>query len=515
MTALHVEELTLSIGQKQLVRNVSLSVNPGEVLGIVGESGAGKSLLLRSLIGLQPATATVTCTTLQLGERELRSATERAWRDVRGADVALIGQDALLALDPLRRIAAEVVEPIEVHNTVPAANRHERVAELLTEVSVPEPHRRMRQYPHELSGGLRQRALIASALAGEPQVLLADEPTTALDATVQRRVLGVLRSLADSGRAVVLVTHDIHAVAEVADTIAVMRDGEVVESGPAAALLANPSHPYTQQLFLAAQRHRRAPRTEASDIVLRAETISVRFPDGTYGVRDAAVSVHRGRVLGVVGESGSGKTTLARVLAGAIRPTTGVVTLHNAQWNPRGAGAPRRNSVALVAQSPAAALNPAWTIARTLREAASAAGLPRAQRDAAISAALRSVELDPALAKRRPAQLSGGQLQRVVIARALLVQPDVLILDEALSALDVSIAAEILTLLRTLQADTGVAMVFVSHDLGVVAELADDVIVMEDGHIVEAGPAEQVLTAPQHPFTIELLESAALDRRRG
>lgn len=513
MTALQVAGLNVRFGDTTVVRDVSLEVRAGEVLGIVGESGAGKSLLLRAMMGLQPRGAKVTSSALQVGGRDLRAASTRDWRAVRGAEIAFIGQDALLSLDPLRRIEREVTEAMEVHDTVPREQRDERVSALLSAVAIADPERRKRQYPHELSGGLRQRALIASALAADPHVLLADEPTTALDATVQRRVLGLLRGLADEGRAVILVTHDIRAVAEIADTIAVMRHGAVVETGPAAQLLSAPQHPYTTQLLHAATHERRAQRAADSDVILRAENISVRFRDGTFGVRDATVDVHRARVLGVVGESGSGKTTLARVLAGAVRPTTGAAFLDAQTWNPRTSTSPRRTKVALVAQSPAAALNPSWTIARTLREAASAAGIESRMRADAVARAMESVELAPELASRRPAQLSGGQLQRVVIARALLVEPDVLILDEALSALDVSIAAEILELLRTIQQRAGVAMVFVSHDLGVVAALADEIVVMQHGVIVEHGAVADVFRRPQHPFTIELLESANLDVR--
>lgn len=500
MTALTLTNLTVRFGDSPVVRDVSLSVAPGEVIGIVGESGAGKSMLLRALLGLTPVGAVVSTEALRVHDRDMRNAPETAWRTVRGRDIGFIGQDALLSLDPLRRIGDEVAEAMAVHDTVPIGERESAVLDLLRDVAIPAAERRAKQRPGELSGGLRQRALIASALSAGPSVLLADEPTTALDATVQVRVLELLRSLADAGRAVVVVSHDLHAVASIADRVIVMQAGSIVEEGTGTAVLTAPQHVYTQRLVSAVHRETAAVRAPGERAALTVSECSVVFRDGTRALDDVSVVVHEGRVLGIVGESGSGKTTLARVMVGAIAPTTGSVT------RPESDSA--RPALQLVAQSPRAALNPHWRIRRSLAEAIR--DVPRPERAALIAEALDRVELPADFADRKPAQLSGGQLQRVVIARALLARPKLLVLDEALSALDVSVAADILALLRQLQRETGMAMAFISHDLGVVASLADDLVVMQDGRIIERGATHAVFAKPEHSFTRALIDASVM-----
>lgn len=505
MSVLEVRNLRVALRGEPVVDGVSLALDPGRIVAVVGESGAGKSQVLRALLGLSPAGAAVTADVLAVAGEDLRRADERRWRRIRGARVALIGQDALTALDPLRRIRDEVVEAIEVHGVRATT---EEALELLRTAAVPEPHLRARQYSFELSGGLRQRALIASALAAGPSVLLADEPTTALDATVQHRVLGLLRELADDGRAVLLVSHDLGAVAGIADEIAVMRHGRIVEHGPAERVLHEPQHGYTRALWAASRRTVAPAATGAGDVVLEATRLTRRFGPRT-AVDAVSVQVRANRVLGIVGESGSGKTTLARMLVGADRPDAGAVRLDGRPWNPAPASARRtlRAQVQLVSQSPRSAFDPTWSIGRSIGEALAVSGMPKPERAERTAALLRQVELDPALAGRRPATLSGGQLQRAAIARALASGPRVLVLDEPLSALDVSVAAAVLDLLRRVQADTGVAVVFVSHDLRVVGELADEVLVMRDGAVVEQGPTAAVFADPQHPFTRELLDA--------
>lgn len=492
--ALEVEGLRITIAGSRVVDGVSLSVAPGECVAIVGESGAGKSLTARALLGLAPPGATVSADALRVGGIDARRADERAWRRLRGAAVALVAQDALVALDPLQRVGSEVAEPLRLHGSRGDAVRS-RVQELLHRVWMPEPERRARQYPHELSGGLRQRALIASALAADPAALIADEPTTALDATVQARILDLLRDIADSGTGVLLISHDFAAVRRIADRVIVMRAGVVVEQGPVGDILEAPQHPYTREL-LAATRHRpRASATEPADVVLEVDGVSKAF-GGVPAVIDAALEVRRGRTLGIVGESGSGKTTLARIVLGVEAPDAGHV-----RWQ----GTSR---VQFVHQNPLGAFDPRWSIGRSLREALAAGGVPRAHRTDRVVDLLAEVDLDPGIAARLPSALSGGQRQRAAIARALAADPQVLVLDEPVSALDPSVRERVLALLLRLQRDRDLTMLFVSHDLDVVGAVADDVIVMQEGRIVERGTVREVFASPRHPFTRELLAAS-------
>ncbi|WP_433677337.1 ATP-binding cassette domain-containing protein [Microbacterium gorillae] len=513
MSGIVLRDLVITHGSgsnaRELVRIDDLRVDPGECVAVVGESGAGKSLFLRALLGLVPRPLRTSATRLDVDGVDLTTASGRDLRRLRGARIALVSQDALVALDPMRRVGAEVAEPLAIHTRLSRPARRQRAVALLEDVAVDRPALRAEQYPHELSGGMRQRSLIASALAADPPVLALDEPTTALDATVQRHVLELVRSLADDGRAVVLISHDIAAVASVADRVMVMRDGRVVESGETSDILSAPAHPYTRELLVAARRSAPARRTVGDRVLLDARHLTRRFAE-TTAVNDVSLRLHTGEVVGVVGESGSGKSTLIRMLLGAENPDEGDVTLDGAPWSPltEAARRGRRTRIQLVAQNPRAAFLPTWTIGRTLAEALEAAGTPRAERPDRVAQLLARVELDPALASRRPGTLSGGQLQRAAIARALATQPDVLLLDEPLSALDVSVGSRILALLRRLR-DEGVAMVLVSHDLAVVGELADRILVMRGGHIVEEGFSGDVFGSPKHPFTRELLAARA------
>ena len=512
MSAVNVQGLCVRFGEVTRVRNVSLSVEPGEILAIVGESGAGKSLLVSSLLGLTPAAATTSAASLSISGVNLTNATEHQWRAVRGVQVGLVSQDALSSLDPLRRIGAEIVEPLQIHRLGNRTTRDARVLGALTDVAMPEPAQRARQYPHELSGGLRQRALIASALVTDPPLLIADEPTTALDATVQRHVLALLRSLADDGRAIIFVSHDLSAVAHIADRIMVMRDGEIVEEGGARSLLMTPQHAYTRELIAASTFPVASTEATATAPVLEAHGVTVAFGD-RVAVDDVSFALREGTTLGIAGESGSGKSTVANVVMGALTPNHGQIVLMDSPWNPapESARRGRRGVIQLVAQNARASLNPRWSVRRVLAEALRAAGT-RVDRES-IARLLADVDLPADVASRRPRQLSGGQAQRVAIARALAMNPRILVLDEPLSALDVSVQARILDLLRRLQRERGLSMVFVSHDLRVVAGLAHDLIVMKDGVVVEQGETRTVFANPQHAFTRELLAAAALDPR--
>lgn len=509
MSEITVRNLSVAFDGVQRVSNISFSVSEGEILAIVGESGAGKSLVVTSLLGLAPRAAGVTADELSIGGRELRSASDAQWRSVRGTAIGLISQDALSSLDPLRRIESEVAEVLEVHHTGDRTTRRERVVASLTAARMPDPGKRARQYPHQLSGGLRQRALIASAIAGDPNVLLADEPTTALDATVQRHILQLLRDLANEGRALVFVSHDLAAVAHIADRVLVMRAGAVVEHGSVQEILQNPQHPYTQELVAASMLATLPSEPRGDDVVLHAEHITVKFGDLT-AVDDASLTLTRGNTVGIVGESGSGKSTLANVLMASLTPTSGKVSLNSQLWNPAPESSRRRarRQIQLVAQNSRASLNPRWTIRQTLAEALAVSG--RAKKAADVDALLIEVGLPLDVAGRRPRQLSGGQAQRVAIARALAVEPDVLVLDEPLSALDVSVQARVIELLAKLQRQRELSMVFISHDLRVVAALAQEIIVMKDGAIVESGATAAVYQDPQHAFTRELLAASSL-----
>ncbi len=514
MSGIRLQGLVIADGagerSRELVRVDELQVAPGECVAVVGESGAGKSLLLRALLGLVPRPLQVSAARMDVDGVDIAGASERELRALRGSRIALVGQDALVALDPLRRVADEVSEPLAIHTDLRRQARRARAVGLLTDVAVDRPALRAAQYPHELSGGMRQRSLIASALAADPPVLALDEPTTALDATVQRRVLELVRSLADDGRAVVLVSHDIAAVSAIADRVVVMRDGHVVESGATASVIASPSHPYTRELLTSARRRAPERRMIGDRELLSAHNLTRRFAH-TAAVSDVSLRLNNAEVVGVVGESGSGKSTLVRMLLGAEQPDEGRVTLDGAAWSPlpESARRSRRTRIQLVAQNPRGAFLPTWTIGRTIGEALAAAGVPRREHAARIAELLERVELDPAFAGRRPRTLSGGQLQRAAIARALAVAPDVLLLDEPLSALDVSVASRILAVLRRLR-DEGTAMVLVSHDLAVVGELADRILVMRAGHVVEEGTATEIFSAPAHAFTRELLASRAV-----
>lgn len=496
MTVLDLRGLRIAFGDTVVVDDVSFTVDRGECVAIVGESGAGKSLTARALLGLLPAEATVRMQHLRVDGTDAALLTEAAWRGLRGAHIGLVSQDALVSLDPLRRIGAEVAEPLRLHRRV--RGRREtanRVRALLERVWMPDADRRARQHPHQLSGGLRQRALIASAIAASPAVLVADEPTTALDATVQARILDLLRGIADAGTAVVFISHDIAAVRRLADRVLVMKDGAVVEEGPVARVLGEPRHPYTRELIAATSHTPRRMREEAAPAVLVADAVSRSF-GGTAAVADASFRIAEGRTLGIVGESGSGKTTLARMIVGVERPDTGAL-----RWS-----GTRR--VQLVHQNPRGAFDPRWTVARSLREALEAGGVPWRERAGRVTALLAEVGLDPEIADRRPSALSGGQRQRAAIARALAADPDVLVLDEPVSALDPSVRERVLRLLARLQQERRLTMVLVSHDLDVVGAVADDVLVMQDGRIVEQGATERVFAAPQHPFTRELLAAS-------
>lgn len=520
-------------GRVDAVRDLSLQIASGEIVALVGESGSGKSVTARAIVGLAGARAAVQADLMTLRAHDGRSLnlldlSEKAWRQVRGREIGFILQDALVSLDPLRTIGREIAEPILAHGLSSRSLVSQHVIELLTRVGVPEPELRARQYAHELSGGLRQRALIASALAAQPQLLLADEPTTALDVSVQKRVLAIFKELAAAGHGILLITHDLSVAAQLADRVAVMQRGRLVEIGPARSILSDPQHDYTRRLLAAvpraANRGKRLsePNTplpsqqaaHSGERLLEIRDISKSFQRADGGILQAVknVSLHidRGETLGVVGESGSGKTTLGKLALALQRPDAGDVLFEGRPWSALSERARRRlrASIQTISQDPLSSFNPRFTVERIidqpLRLYSKLDGAGRRER---IVRLMELVGLSQDLLARRPTALSGGQRQRVSIAQALAAEPKLLICDEPVSALDVTTQAQVLDLLVELQARLGLSMLFISHDLGVVQHVSQRIIVMKAGVVVEAGSVEQVFEQPQHPYTRELIAS--------
>jgi peptide/nickel transport system ATP-binding protein len=537
MTAplLRVDDLTVAFGagHEPVVGGVSFEVAPGECFAIVGESGSGKSVTARTLLGLAGAGAHVDATTLELHGKSVLGNRDRDWRKVRGREVGFVLQDALVSLDPLRTVGREIAETLRLHRYGSRARRRERVLELLTAVGVPDPELRARQLPHELSGGQRQRALIASAIALDPPLLIADEPTTALDVTIQAQILDLLAAMKDRGTGLILISHDLSVVSRLADRVAVMRHGLLVEQGLVADVLTAPNHPYTRALLDAIPAaHRKGTRLSAgtstptdpvpvrpaSDgVLLEAENLVKRFrgPDGVERTAVADVSFHIGvgETLGIVGESGSGKTTTAQLALALLAPDEGIVRLDGAPWSEttEAARRPRRRQISVIYQDPLGSFDPRWTVRRIVEDAVPAELYPdsAARRQRAVRL-LVDVGLTEEHLDRRPLLLSGGQRQRVAIARALAPEPSLIVCDEPVSALDVTIQAQVLDLLADLQERLGLSYLFISHDLGVIHHVADRVLVMREGRIVESGTAAEIFENPRDPYTRQLLASLPL-----
>ncbi|AND17625.1 ABC transporter ATP-binding protein [Rathayibacter tritici] len=513
MSAVVVEALRVAFDGVEVVHGVSFRVEPGECVAIVGESGSGKSVTARALLGLSGGAVSGS---VNIGGTEVVGAGERALRRLRGGSVGFVPQDALLSLDPLRPIGREIGDAFRLHGRLPAAEHARRTVEALTSVGMPEPAERMRERSGDLSGGLRQRALLAAAVALDPPLLVADEPTTALDVTVQARVLDLFAEQKARGRALVLVSHDLAVVAGLADRILVLAEGRVVEEGTADEVLRAPRSSQARALVAAvpAGRPRGSRLTDPTapvlppdapgEVVVAARGLAVRFPLPGAGARAAVdgvdLELRRGETLGLVGESGSGKSTVARLVLALRRPDAGDVELFGQPWSAatERARRPHRPRIGAIYQDSVSSFDPRWSVGRLLRDAGAAS----------VPALLASVGLDPALERRSPRTLSGGQRQRVSIARALATRPDVLICDEPVSALDVSVQAQILDLLDELQRRHGLALLLISHDLGVIAHMSDRIAVMRAGRIVEAGPAASLLAAPQEEYTRRLLAAA-------
>ena len=549
-------------GGEPLVRGVDLSIHAGECVALVGESGSGKSLTARSLLGLAGPHALIDASQFDIDGRQALRFSEHDWRSLRGTFAGLVMQDALVSLDPLRTVGAEIGEVLVHHRLVRSRReRRERVHAVMQDVGIADPEHRANQYAHELSGGLRQRALIASAIAAGPALVIADEPTTALDVTVQAQVLAVLAARLEQGVGVLLISHDLAVVAGVADRVLVMHNGEVVDSGTAESVLNNPSHPYTRQLLAAqpsaqSRGHRlssarfvttvaahgkadgniatnaplivREPlpprRARSHKVVLQVEGIGKHYSRrGTHrgetftALQAISFAVCEGEVLGIVGESGSGKSTCANIVLGLVEPDAGNVEFLDTRWNGNGVSERSRRDLRprlqYIPQDPLSSFNPRHSVAQLLEEALWSKRLSKPALLAKSVELLEQVGLSAEFLDRSPTSLSGGQRQRVAIARALAPEPALIVCDEPVSALDVYVQAQVLDLLAELQGRLHTSLLFISHDLDVVRHISDRVLVFKDGRIVEEGEAERVFAAPEHAYTKLLMSSTPAFRR--
>ncbi len=529
-----------STGMVPAVRDANLTIYPGQTVAIVGESGSGKSTTAAAIIGLLPGTGQVTGGSIKFEGEDIAKLSPKQWVKLRGSQIGMVPQDPMTNLNPVWRIGTQIKESLLANNVVPRSEAGQRVADLLENAGLPDAPRRAKQYPHEFSGGMRQRALIAIGLAAHPKLLIADEPTSALDVTVQKRILNHLASMtAEMGTAVLFITHDLGLAAERAEQLVVMHRGRVVESGPALEILQNPQHPYTQRLVAAApslaskriiSAHEKGIETTSEELIgsgagststeeiVRVENLVKEFEiRGAKGeqkilraVDDVTFGVRTGTTLAIVGESGSGKSTVANIILNLLDPTSGKVFLRGqdlATLNSKQLFDLRR-TLQVVFQNPYGSLDPMYSIYRIIEEPLRVHRVGnKSERVKRVSELLDLVSLPRSVMRRYPNELSGGQRQRVAIARALALNPEVVVLDEAVSALDVLVQDQILNLLNDLQAELGLTYLFITHDLAVVRLIADDVVVMENGRVVEAATSEELFLNPKQEYTRELIDA--------
>jgi peptide/nickel transport system ATP-binding protein len=522
---LRVQELTVGLphgaDRSQAVSNVSFEAQPGQLVCLVGESGSGKSIIAHTVMGLLPGNIRATAGRILLGNESLLDASPGRVRKLRGEQMSMIFQEPTTALNPVMSCGRQIDELLLQHTALSSSDRRRRVLSMLEHVRLPDPERIYPSYPHQLSGGQRQRIMIAMALILKPSLLIADEPTTALDVTTQAEILRLIRALQrESNMAVVFITHDFGVVAEIADTVAVLRAGELVESGPANEVLGRPQHPYTRRLLQAVPSltPRKPPMERETAVMLQARGLTKVFDSGGWfrparrvRAADAVdLQVHQGETLGIVGESGSGKSTVARLLARLIEPSQGEIHLEGMNVTRlRGAAARElRRKVQVVFQDPYRSLNPRRSVGAAISEGPINFGASRLKGRMRAAELMELVQLSPRALDRYPHEFSGGQRQRICIARALAIGPQVLIADEAVSALDVSVQAQILTLLAEIQQRLHLTVVFITHDLRVAAQICNRVLVMQHGQVVEHGSAAQVFQNPRHEYTRALLQSA-------
>ncbi|SJM66402.1 ABC transporter ATP-binding protein [Gulosibacter sp. 10] len=510
------------------LRGVSFRIDRGERVALVGESGSGKTTTAHAVINLLHEAAEVVGGRIEFDGVDLRTRSKREWRSIRGARIGLVPQDPNVSLNPVRRIGEQIAEGLRIHGPVGRKEAQERAVELLERTGIPDPEQRAGQYPHELSGGQLQRVLIGAALAPGPELLIADEPTSALDVTVQKIILDRLDAeVAQSGASLLLVTHDLSVAAERADRILVFSQGEIVESGTPEQILGHARHPYTQRLVRAAPDFRASleerplrelePANADAEPLLRIDRVSKTYRRGrgrrareVEALRGVSLDVRPGETVALVGESGSGKSTLSRVVLGIADADEGSVRFAGRELFALSGGEHRevRQSLTLVYQSPFASLSPGLSVSRIVTEPLVNYGLePRSRLDAIAAELLDRVRLPRTFLDRLPAELSGGQRQRVAIARALSLNPELIVLDEPVSALDVTVQSQILDLLVETQERTGVSYLFITHDLAVVREIAHRVVVLSKGRVQESGPAEQILYSPRAEYTRRLIEA--------
>jgi microcin C transport system ATP-binding protein len=527
---LDVQGLRVSFGGKEVVRGIDFDLAPGEKLALVGESGSGKTVTALSLLGLAQGARTSGQAWFEAGPQDgpgsppqdLLALPEQALRGIRGRDIAMIFQEPMTALNPLFSVGEQIAEVLQLKQGLSPAQAQAAAVALLADTGIPEPERRALSYPHQLSGGQRQRAMIAMALACQPRLLLADEPTTALDVSLRAQMLDLLSALQrKNGMAVLLITHDLNLVRRFADRIAVMENGLIVEQGAVAEVFANPQHPYTRKLMDSEPVRDviETPPCTSGPPVAQSHNLRISYPvplPGLRGwfkkgefvaVRSASFTLTRGQTLGVVGESGSGKSTLALAVLG-LHPSQGELLLSGQSWgSDSAANKALRRSVQVVFQDPFSSLSPRMTVEEIVGEGLRVhqPELTGAQRLARVVNALADVGMNeaqfPRLLQRYPHEFSGGQRQRLAIARALMVEPDMLVLDEPTSALDVTVQKQVLQLLQRLQRERGLSYLLITHDVAVIRAMAHEVLVMQGGDIIESGPVNQVLNAPQHPYT--------------
>ncbi|NKX38767.1 ABC transporter ATP-binding protein [Tritonibacter mobilis] len=526
MTLLSIRDLSIALplGADRLyaAKNINFDLAPGEILCIVGESGSGKSMSANAVMGLLPQGVEPDSGSITFDGQSILDLSENELLKLRGSRISMIFQEPLSALNPLMRVGAQIAEVFEAHGALTGAERRARALKLLDEVGIPDPEAAIRAYPFQLSGGQRQRVMIAMALALEPDILIADEPTTALDVTTQAQILALIEDLRKKrGMAVIFITHDFGVVADIADRVIVMKKGEIVEAGRAPDVLLNPRHPYTRALIDAIPR---LTKTEPVEEVERAPLLKVEGLQKTFStgsgtlfgkrrvvraVQDVSFDLYAGETIGIVGESGSGKSTVGRCLVRLLHPDGGRVLMDGVDIAHM-AGAElhaQRRKLQMIFQDPFSSLNPRARVSRILTEGMIAYGMPDKEAKAKARELLELVGLDETAMKRFPHEFSGGQRQRIGIARALALEPAIIIADEAVSALDVSIQAQVLDLLAELKMRLHLSMLFITHDLRVAARICDRIIVMQKGQIVEAGPVSKVLHDPDTAYTRSLLEA--------
>jgi len=524
MSLLEINDLRIALNgeqDKQVVKGLNLSIEPGQTMCLVGESGSGKSLTALATMGLLPPVLKPIAGTINLKGEDMLKASASRMRELRAVSMSMIFQEPMTALNPVVRVGQQIEEVLEFHSSMSKSARAKRAKEMMEAVHLPDVEKMYRSFPHQLSGGQRQRIMIAMALVMRPQLLIADEPTTALDVTTQAQILSLIRELReDQGAAVLFITHDMGVVSEIADDVTVLKLGEVMETQSVDNLLRHPQTDYTRDLLqsVPSQVPRLARAQTSDNIVLATQDLNKTYGGGGWfsrgrevkAAQDVSISLNKGRTLGIVGESGSGKTTVARCIMRLIDPTSGKVMVDGTDIATMSQKElkPHRKDIQIVFQDPMRSLNPRIEVGQSIIEGPLNFGTPRHEALKRARELLELVGLPASAVDRFPHQFSGGQRQRIAIARALAMDPDVLVADEAVSALDVSVQAQVLDLLAELQERLGLGILFITHDLGVAAQICDDVLVMQYGQVVEYGPAAQVLGAPKQDYTKALIAAA-------